>query len=162
MTAAQQLHTVRMLQLPVQLWAASQEHHDELLREFALMSAGLEGRQGQAQPVPVRLLRLVEELTATYGRTSEEQETRLFAAAARGDEVMEVLEFALPEAAGPACVQLEQLLDEADDYCSAGHHLLTLATPDEIRRFRSWYLGQVRDQLRGAPAVPWPEHRARA
>ena len=36
------LHPVLMLQLPVQVWAASQEHHDELLREFALMTAGFD------------------------------------------------------------------------------------------------------------------------
>ena len=74
---------------------------------------------------------------------------------------MEVLEFALPEAAGPACVELGKMLDEADDYCRAGHHLLTLATPDEIRIFRDWYLGQVREQLAGAPPEPWPDHLAR-
>lgn len=155
------LHPVLMLQLPVQVWAASQEHHDELLREFALMTAGLEDRDGEAPPVPVRLLRLVQQLTASFAGSSDEQETRLFAAAARGDEVMDVLEFALPEAAGPACVQLEQLLDEADDYCRAGHHLLTLATPDDIRRFRTWYLAQVREQLAGAPPEPWPAYLAR-
>ena len=156
-----QLHPVVLLQLPVQVWAASQEHHDELLREFALMTAGLEDREGEAAPVPVRLLRLVEQLTASFAGSSDEQEARLFAAAARGDEVMDVLEFALPEAAGPACVQLEQLLDEADAYCRSGQHLLTLSTPDELRVFRSWYLGQVREQLAGVPAEPWPDHRAR-
>ena len=160
--SAPQLHPVRMLQLPVQVWAASKEHHDELLREFALMTAGLEDRDDESPPVPVRLLRLVADLTASFAGSSDEREARLFAAAARGDEVVDVLEFALPEAAGPACVQLEQLLDEADDYCRAGHHLLTLATPDELRVFRSWYLAQVRDQLSGAPAEPWPAYRARA
>ena len=157
-----QLHPVRMLQLPVPVWAASQEHHDELLREFALMTAGLEDRDGDAQPVPVRLLRLVADLTASFGGASDQQETQLFAAAARGDEVMDELEFWLPEAAGPACVQLEQLLDEADAYCRAGQHLLTLATPEDLRVFRSWYLAQVREQLSGAPAEPWPDYRARA
>jgi hypothetical protein len=157
-----ELHPVRMLRLPVQVWAASQEHHDELLREFALMTAGREDRDDEAPPVPVRLLRLVEQLTASFAGSSDEQEARLFAAAARGDEVMDVLEFALPEAAGPACVQLEQLLDEADEYCRAGHHLLTLATPDDIRLFRTWYLAQVREQLAGAPPEPWPDFLARS
>jgi hypothetical protein len=151
-----------MLQLPVQVWAASQEHHDELLREFTLMSAGLEDRDGEAPPVPVRLLRLVEQLTARFAGSSDEQRGRLFAAAARGEEVIDELEFALPEAAGPACVELAQLLDEADEYCRAGRHLLTLSTPDELRVFRSWYLGQVRDQLAGRPPEPWPAYRARS
>ena len=157
-----ELHPVRMLRLPVQVWAASQEHHDELLREFALMTAGREDREDEAPPVPVRLLRLVEQLTASFAGSSDEQEARLFAAAARGDEVMDVLEFALPEAAGPACVQLEELLDEADEYCRAGHHLLTLATPDEIRLFRTWYLAQVREQVAGGPPEPWPDFLARS
>jgi hypothetical protein len=156
-----QLHPVRLLQLPVQLWAASQEHSDELLRD-ALMTAGLEERDDKALAVPVRLLRLVEQLTASFAGSSDEQEARLFAAAARGDEVLDVVEFALPEAAGLACVQLERLLDEADDYCRAGDHLLTLSTPEELRAFRSWYLAQVREQLAGAPPVPWPDYRARA
>jgi hypothetical protein len=156
-----ELRPVVLLELPVQVWAASQEHHDELLREFALMTAGLEDRDGVAPPVPVRLLRLVEQLTASFAGSSDEQRGRLFAAAARGDEVMDALEFALPEAAGPACMQLADMLDEADDYCRAGHHLLTLATPEELRVFRSWYLGQVREQLAGAPPEPWPAHLAR-
>ena len=158
---APQLHAVHLLQLPVQVWAASQEHHDELLREFALMTAGREERDDEAPPVPVRLLRLVEELTANFAGSSDAQRERLFVAAARGDEVMDVLEFALPAAAGPACAQLEQMLDEADEYCRAGRHLLTLSTPEEIRTFRSWYLGEIREQLAGAPAEPWPDYRAR-
>jgi hypothetical protein len=159
---AAQLHPVVLLELPVQLWAASQEHHDELLREFALMTAGLEDREGEAPPVPVRLLRLVEQLTASFAGSSDEQRGRLFASAARGDEVMESLEFALPEAAGPACDQLAAMLEEADEYCRAGRHLLTLSTPRELRLFRTWYLEQVRDQLAGHPAEPWPAYLARA
>ena len=161
MTVAELL-PVRLLELPVQVWAASQEHHDELMREFALMTAGLEDRDAEAPPVPVRLLRLVERLTVEFAGSSDAQRERLFAAAARGDEVIDVLEFHLPAAAGPACSELELLLDEADEYCRTGEHLLTLSTPDELRAFRAWYLGQIREQLGGAPAAPWPDHRARA
>ena len=126
------------------------------------MTAGLEDRDGEAPPVPVRLLRLVEQLTARFAGSSDEQRGRLFAAAARGEEVIDVLEFALPEAAGPACAELAQLLDEADEYCRAGRHLLTLSTPEDIRVFRTWYLGQVQEQLGGRPPEPWPDYRARA
>lgn len=160
MTAAA-LHPVRMLQLPVQVWAASQEHHDELLREFALMTAGRDDLDDEAPSVPVRLLRLVEQLTASCAGSSDAQRERLFAAAARGDEVVDVVEYALPRAAGPACAQLAELLDEADDDCRAGHHLLTLSTPEQLRVFRSWFLGQVRTQLDGGAAEPWPDYEAR-
>jgi hypothetical protein len=52
-------------------------------------------------PVPVRLLRLVEQLTASFAGSSDEQEAQLFAAAARGDEVLDVLEFAAARGGRP-------------------------------------------------------------
>lgn len=155
------LLTVRLLELPVQVWAASQEHHDELLREFALMTAGRDEPADEAPPVPVRLLRLVEQLTTSYASSSDEQQARLFAAAARGEGVAGVVEYVLPQAAGPACAELGRLLDEADDFCRAGQHLLTLATPEHLRVFRSWYLGEISSQLDGGVAESWPDHLAR-
>jgi len=152
--------TVRMLQLPVQLWAASQEHSDELLREFALMTVGSAEHSPDSVPVPVRLLELVDQLTRRYAGTSDEQRERLFAAAVRGEQVIDELDYCLPVAVGPACVELAQMLDEADRYCREGAHLLTLATPDDVRLFRDWYLGEVQRQLDGAEPVPWPDFLA--
>lgn len=159
---APQLHTVRLLRLPVQVWAASQEHHDDLLREFALMTVGWADGDVDAADVPLRLLRLVERLTASFGGSSDEQRKALFAAAARGEQELPEVAYALPAAAGPATAELERLLDEADAYCSAGEHLLTLATPAQLRLFRRWYLRQVRDQLEGAAPEAWPDFVARS
>ena len=183
-TAADELRTVRLLQLPVQVWAASQEHHDELLREFALMTAGQAdahddgaagaepgsgvdpaSHDGVATPsagAPLRLLRLVDELTRRFGGTSDAQRELLFAAAVRGELVMDELAYHLPPAARQACVELTRMLDEADDYCRDGEHLLTLATPDDVRLFRDWYLGEMVRQLDGAPPESWPDYAARA
>lgn len=160
-TAEGDLRTVRLLQLPVQVWAASQEHHDELLREFALMTVGHTDGDPVSAPVPLRLLRLVDDLTRRFAGTSDEQRERLFAAAAQGVRYVDELEYHLPPAAGPACVQLAHMLDEADEYCRDGEHLLTLATPDEVRLFRDWYLGDIARQLEGAPPEPWPDYAAR-
>ena len=156
------LRAVRMLQLPVQIWAASQEHHDELLREFALMTVGSAEHSAHAPPVPVRLLRLVDQLTRSYAGSSDEQRERLFAAAVHGEQVIDQLDYHLPVAVGPACVELARMLDEADRYCREGEHLLTLATPDDVRLFRDWYLGEIVRQLDGAPPEPWPDFAARA
>lgn len=158
---APQLHAVRLLRLPVQVWAASQEHHDELLREFTLMTAGWAEADVDAADVPLRLLRLVERLTASFAGSADQQRQVLFAAAARGEQEIPEIAYALPPAAGPATVELERMLDEVDAYCSAGQHLLTLATPDELRLFRRWYLRQVREQLEGAAPEPWPDFVAR-
>jgi hypothetical protein len=155
------LRTVRMLDLPVQVWAASQEHHDELLREFALMTVG-QTEQTTSPAVPRRLLRLVDELVQRYAGTSDAQREELFAAAVRGERTLPELAYRLPVAAGPACLELRRLLDEADEYCREGEHLLTLALPEEVRLFREWYLGEVVRQLSGEPPESWPAYAARA
>ena len=161
MTAAD-LTDVHMLGLPVQLWAAAQEHHGELLREFSLMTFGLEDEGTTSSDVPLRLLRLVQQLTARFAGTSDAQRERLFAAAAAGEQEIDDLVYRLPAAAAPAVRELARMYDEADEYCRAGQHLLTLATPDELRLFRSWYLTEVAAQIEGAPPVPWPVYRAAA
>jgi hypothetical protein len=47
------------------------------------------------------------------------------------------------------------MLDDADEYCREGRHLLTLATPPDLLAYRRWYLQQFVDQARGRPATPW-------
>lgn len=157
-----ELEEVHLLRLPVQLWAASQEHHDELMREFSLMTMGLEDEDTASAPVPLRLLRLVQQLTTRFGGTSDAQREQLFAAAAHGEQEIDELVYRVPAAAGPALRELALLLDEADEYCLAGQHLLTLATPGELRLFRRWYLEEFVGQIDGAPPVPWPAYRVAA
>ena len=45
---------VRVLRIPVPIWAKTQEHIDELLREFTLIAAQL-NESGGGRDVPVRL-----------------------------------------------------------------------------------------------------------
>jgi hypothetical protein len=144
---------VHLVRLPVRLWARSQEHGEELLREFALMATD----PTSSASVPTRLTRLVQELTATYAGLGAEQEAQLFAAAAAGVEEDDV-RFRMPVAVADACIHLGAMLDEADEFCRAGEHLLTLATPPDLRRFRAWYLGEFVTQIGGAPPVPWPAY----
>ena len=151
------LADVHLLQLPVDVWARTQEHTDELLRGFALIAADPES----AGAVPARLTQLVEQLNQVYGGVGSDQENQLFAAAEAGEPVIDDLAFTLPTAAADACVSLDGLLDEADAFCRAGEHLLTLATPPELVRFRRWYLDQFVTQIGGAAPVPWPEYAAR-
>ena len=76
-------------------------------------------------------------------------------------EVLDHLDYVLPVAAAQACDELLRMFDEADRYCREGEHLLTLATSDELRAFRDWYLGEIVGQLSGAPPEPWPDYAAR-
>ena len=152
--AAGELVEVRLLRLPLQVWQRTQEHVDGLLREFALIAQDDEARAA----TPGRLLDLVQQLTAGFGSFSESQRIEMEEALARGESEID-LTYQVPVAAAGAALQLGDMLDEADDYCRRGDHLLTLATPAEELRFRRWFISEFVDQLGGAPPTPWPELR---
>jgi hypothetical protein len=61
----------------------------------------------------------------------------------------------VPSAARPAIERLDSVLEEADEFCRQGEHLLTLATPPDLVQFRRWNLREVLSQLDGAPPTPW-------
>lgn len=158
--AADGLVTVHLLELPVPLAARATQHFEELQREFALMAAT---GQSAEHETPVRLLSLVAALTAQYGGVSDEATQRLDAAIDRQDDVIADHVLHLPAEAAGATQALADMIEEADEYCRQGRHLLTLATPDDCVAYRRWYLGQVLDQLAGRPARPWsPTVRLRA
>ena len=153
------LYQVRLRQLPVQLWSRSQEQHDALMREFALMSVPTEESELN-QHVPTRLRQLIDTLTADFEGVSTAQEQQLYDAAGAGQEVIEELVYTLPRAAASASQALGAMLDEADAYCRQGKHLLTLAADEELVRFRRWFLDQFVDQAAGRAPVAWPDYAA--
>lgn len=149
---------IHLLELPVPLAGRAQQHVDELLREFALIQASTDDQHH----VPARLLELMATLTRQFEGVNDAARERLEAAVARRDQVIADHVLTLPPEASPASAALGALLDECDDYCSAGKDLLTLATPPDLLLYRRWYLDQVIDQLDGAAPVSWPDYRARA
>jgi hypothetical protein len=148
---------IHVLRLPVAVWAQAQEHSDALMREFALIASDAASGP-EPSHVPARLLQLVEMLNAGYAGFTGEQEAQLHAAV-EAEEAEIDLHYRVPRSVGPAAQQLGGLLDEADDYCRAGQHLLTLTTPPEQVRFRRWFLDQFTDQAAGLPPVAWPDYR---
>ena len=152
---------VHLLDLPVRLAARSQQHFEELMREFTLIAVGHQHGSSDHE-VPARLMSLVQTLVQQYSAVAGPAEERLADAIDRGDRVIDDHVLEVPPDASHAAQALGDLIDEADDYCRRGHHLLTLATPADCVAYRRWYLGQVITQLQGAPAIPWTEsHEAR-
>jgi hypothetical protein len=152
--SAGELVEVKLLRLPLQVWQRTQEHLDGLLREFALIAHDDEATVA----TPRRLLDLVQQLTAGFGTFSEAQRMAMGEALARGETEID-LTYRVPPAAAGAAQQLGDMLDEADEYCRQGDHLLTLATPAEELRFRRWFISEFVDQLGGAAPTPWPDYR---
>jgi hypothetical protein len=127
------------------------------MREFALMSVPTDESERERH-LPTRLAELIDTLTADFEGVATEQEQQLFDAAAAYVEVIDELVYTLPRAAVAASQALGAMLDEADEYCRQGKHLLTLAPDEELVRFRRWYLDQFIDQADGKPPVAWPDY----
>jgi hypothetical protein len=147
------LVTVDILGLPVGLHARAAEHGEELQREFALIAQGRE-RSDNRREMPQRLLSLIATLQGNYSGFTTLQEDLLDRAIRSGQPTID-LTFEVPASAAEAAAALRALLDEADDYCREGKHLLTLATPSDLVAYRRWYLGEFVDQIGGAAPKPW-------
>lgn len=165
--AAEPLVTVRLLQLPVALHARTQQHGDELLREFRLLAESVAvdradggdptGASAHDVHLPRRLVELTERLTSRYGHFATEADARLEAAVATGQSTID-LEYRVPPEVGGAARELSALLEEADEFCREGRYLLTLSTPPDLSRYRRWYLAQFVEQAAGADPQPWPRY----
>lgn len=148
-----ELVEVKLIGIPLDLQRIASEHQDGLKREFAFLA-----EQQAPDAVPSRLLSLTQELNVRFQSFSAGPTAELEAAMAT-DQTAFDLTFLIPPAAGPACAQFANLLDEADAYCLAGKDLLTLVAPDEVIDYRNWFLYEFVRQISGEPALPWPTYR---
>lgn len=146
--------TIYLLGVPVAIWSKAQESGAELIREFTLIALG---DAPGGRDLPQRLVTLVRQMTARYGSMGEAQTELLQRAALAGEETVDELVYELPPSAASAAVEIALMLDECDDYCKAGKHLLTLAAEPDVKAFRWWFLGEVRAQASGEPPTPWAE-----
>ena len=147
-----ELVEVRLLGLPVAIHDEVDQHMQALNREFELIRR----RDQDTSILPHRLQSLIDELDGQFGGFGDEPSQALADAVARGDKSVD-LTYRLPARAGEAARLLGELLDEADTYCRAGEHLLTLVTPPECRRYRHWFLREFERQAQGLEPVPWTD-----
>jgi hypothetical protein len=148
------LVTVRLLGVPVRLWCRATEQHDELLREFSLLSFGIEEGATKPDELPARLATLVSELRTRYGGSRERDDVTRQAALARGDASVD-LTYEVPATVGEAGQALAALLEEVDGYCRSDSYLLTLAPDASVIAFRRWYVEEFTRQVKGLPPRPW-------
>ncbi len=145
---------VRMIGLPLEVQRSTNAHYDALMREFELIRQS----DSAAGTVPVRLLDLVDELSTRFEEFAEQPRAVLEAALERGGSTVDLV-YEVPPEIVDACQNLLALLDEADDYCLAGEHLVTLASPPEVRSYREWFLREFIEQVAGRPPTPWSQHQ---
>jgi anti-anti-sigma factor len=148
-----ELVDVHLIGLPVAVHDQADQHMQALDREFELIRRSEQDRS----ILPHRLQSLIDDLGGRFRGFGEEPTKALTAAVERGEASID-LHYRIPSAAGEAAGRLGELLDEADAYCRAGEHLLTLVTPPECLRYRHWFLREFEHQTRGVPATPWPDY----
>lgn len=147
------LREVRVVGIPVRLWAISQEQGDDLVRELTLIAIG--DRDGERE-LPRRFTEVVHELTMNYGHIGASQEAELERARDAGEAEID-LTYEMPPEVGPVAVEIAELMDEVDEYCRQGQLLLSLASRPEIRAFRWWFLDEIRRQLEGEEPIAWAD-----
>ena len=156
-----EVRTVRLLGLPPLLWLAARQHHDALLRDFALHLA----ERGPTSPqvdVPAAdrarstVSSVVVEALERSGRVGGALEglplghpSPLPAVPATLDLVLQV-----PVDLGPDFAAMQDTLDAAEELAEDG---LLLARPGqpEVIAVRDWVCEQVTAQLAGVAPAPW-------
>ena len=144
------LHEVRLSNLPLRLLAASREHHDEVMREFAMMALDESNASDHA---PVRLIELVDILGRRYGAATARPDAEIDEALERGERSIDVV-YHVPDHVAEAAGQLESLMSEVDEFCQ-DQQLLALARPALYKQFADWYLDEFRRQIAGEQPQPW-------
>ncbi|MGB8651990.1 MAG: hypothetical protein WCD35_15160 [Mycobacteriales bacterium] len=149
--AHDELVTVVLLDAPLRVWQRATEHHDDLMREMALLALdpATPGRD-----LPHRLLELIDVMGRQYGAATARPDTERDAALAAGLDRVD-LRYEVPRSAGQAAQHLRDLLDEIEEFCRA-EMLLTLAQPPVEAAFARWYVEQFTVQTQGGEPVPWP------
>jgi hypothetical protein len=143
---------VHLLNFPLQVFSYARQHHDELLREFALLALRPpEDRPGHA--VPGQLLTLIDSLGRRFGGVGDRSDTIRDDALAAGETHID-LSYSVPRSAGPALRELHELMEQADQFCRDEQLLTIAATPVE-RKFRVWFIDEFIAQAQGAKPTPW-------
>jgi hypothetical protein len=144
---------VRLLNFPLQVYAKAREHHDELLREFALLALS-PPKDRPGHHVPQQFLDLVNTLGVRYAGIGTGTDAIRDAAIARGERSMD-LTYELPRSVRPAMRALRDLIEQADQFCRDGQ-MLTMALATQERDFLWWFIDEISDQAAGSAPSPWP------
>jgi anti-sigma regulatory factor (Ser/Thr protein kinase) len=139
--------TVRLLGMPVQVFAHYRVWYDELRRELRLLALNHGGDYPLAQELTEITLQVEQERRQARGVD------RLDAAVAAGAETVD-LEYDVPATAGRTMGRLLTLLEQVDVFCRE-QRLLTLEPRPQQVALRTWYLGEFVRQAAGGTATPW-------
>jgi hypothetical protein len=142
------LHEVHLVGVPVQLFLAARQHHDDLMREFAVLALAHEDENASDPP---QLRRLVREIGAHSAAPPERPDVEEAAQAG-----LPSVDLTLRVTAGILTMadHFERLMKSADDFCAQGR-MLTMPRSPEVLRFAGWWFDEIRRQIAGEAPTPW-------
>ena len=144
------LYEVHLLRVPLRLLAASREHHDEVMREFAMIALD---ENFDSAHTPSRFIELIDILGRRYAAASARPDAEVDAALERGDITIDLI-YHVPDHITEAAQQLDVLMGEADEFCRQ-QHMLALERPQLLVDFARWYLEEFTRQINGEKPRPW-------
>ncbi|MDX6302375.1 MAG: hypothetical protein QOF53_3589 [Nocardioidaceae bacterium] len=139
---------IRLLGMPVRVFAHYRLWYEELRRELRLLSLN----HGTEYPVARELSELT--LQVEQQRRQARGVERLDAAITSDDDRAD-LAYDVPAAAPATMGRLRQVLEDADEFCRE-QRLLTPAPTPQLLSLRDWYLGEFVRQGAGEEPLPWP------
>lgn len=144
-------HQVRLLGIPVDLYADFHRHYLELRRELRLLSLA----HGDTYPIATSLSKVFQtfddELRGADG--TDELDALLEDAPVDRDDLVDAT-LVVPKSGARTAARMIEVLELADAFCRS-ERLLALATTRTQRDFQRWYLGEFVRQAAGAPAQRW-------
>jgi PAS domain S-box-containing protein len=145
---------VELLNLPLLLHAAWQEHAGALLRELLLSTLA-----DEADVEPIQMHAEATDALAILGEHVPEAQVdldrhELMRGATEPHVSLERLSVPVPTASVTSFATLESAITAALELAGRGL-TLTPPTQPELQLFRSWLCRQVLTQAEGSPAVPW-------
>lgn len=145
-----ELREVRLTGVPVELYVATRQQHDELMREFAVMALA---HRDEQSAVPEGLRHLIGELGVHYAPSGSRTDEEMDAAFRAGRQIVDV-GYSVSESVIAAANELETLMASADEFCRRGR-MLTMPRSPLVRQFSAWWLQELRRQVAGLPPLPW-------
>jgi hypothetical protein len=139
---------VRLLGMPVQVFAHFRNRYAELRRELRLLALAHDSDYPVAKELAELTLQVEQERMQAIGVTDLER-------AIAGGLDRADLDYLVPASAPASMCRLLELLERADVFCREQRLLALAATPQQLALQR-WYLNEFSRQAAGDPPVPWP------
>jgi anti-sigma regulatory factor (Ser/Thr protein kinase) len=143
-----ELMRVRLLGMPVHLFAAFRNWYAEIRRELRILAL--------SHPTDYPIARELTELTLEV-----ERDRRLARGVERLDEAIRAgvdrvdLDYLVAPSAPATMAKGRAVLDEVDRFCRE-QKLLTMPAPAQLVELRTWYMGEFVRQGAGEQPIPWP------